>query len=307
MTRRQAARLGGALVLALMGGAALAIANTAGITWFGDADWYAAGLPALLGHHALYPADYLVPHVAVRPPQFNQPPAAVLVAPLAALGRVPWGLLMAGALLAGLCLIWPRLREPWGWVLAGALIAWIPVPDAVVWANLNSLVFLLLVIAVRWPRHAGWAIGAAAALRLAPITLVGWLIGRRDWRNVGIALAVAALLTLQAMLLTSPSALWDFMLVRATEAPQVRFGDFGLALLGIPPIVGYAAAAVLTVVAAWRGSLTVAIAALLVGVPDLHAHYWILLLVPLLRMGAPAYALERSVMRRLRPAWRSAT
>jgi Glycosyltransferase family 87 len=290
-----------------MGGAALAIANTAGITWFGDADWYAAGLPALTGHHALYPADYLVPHVAVRPPQFNQPPAAVLVAPLAALGRLPWGILMASAFLVGLCLIWPRVREPWGWVLAGALIAWIPVTDAVVWANLNSVVFLLLVIAVRWPRHAGWAIGAATALRLAPVTLVGWLVGRRDWRNVGIAVAVAGLLTLQAMLLTSPSALWDFVIVRVTEAPSHDFGAFSLALIGMPPIVGYAAAGALTLVAAWRGSLTVAVAALLIGVPDMHAHYWILLLVPLLRMGDPAYALERPFLRRLRPAWLGAT
>ncbi len=294
---RAAARLAAAIALVALGATTLLVAAQVQPIWFGDADWYAAGVRAIGGGQPLYPAAYLQPHVAVRPPAFNQPPAAVLLAPLAALGRVPWGALMAVALLAGIALAWPRLPGVWGWVLAGAVMIWIPVPDAVIWATLNSVVLLLLAVAVRWPRQAGWAIGAAAALRLAPVFLFAWLIGRRDWRGVLTAAGVAIGLTLLAAALTSPSVLWDFVVVRWFEAPQPHFGEFSLATLGLPPAVGYVVAAGLAILAMRRASLSLSILAALVAVPDLHYHYWILLLVPLLRLGEHPYAVDGETLR----------
>jgi hypothetical protein len=275
--------------LVLLAATALAVGDMVHPIWFGDTDWYATGLPALGGAQSLYPADYLVPHVAARPPQFNLPPAVVLLSPIAALGRVWWGALMLAALLAGLVLLWPRLREPWGFALAGALIIWIPVPDAAIWANLNSLVFLLVVIAARWPRQAGWAVGAATALKLSPVFLFAWLLGRRDWRGLLIGVSIALGLTLIAALVTQPAALWDFVLVRWYEQPTTTFGGLSLASVGMPAWVGYTLALALAVAAARRSSLTLAIAASLVAVPTLHAHYWLLALVPLLRIGRPPY------------------
>lgn len=305
-----AGRVAGLIALGALAITTFVVAAQTNPIWFGDADWYAAGLPALGGSQPLYPAAYLGPHVAVRPPGFNQPPAAVFVAPLASLGHLPWGALMLAALLAGLAISWPRLRGVWGWVLAGAILVWIPVPDLVIWANLNSVVLLLLAIAVRWPRQAGWAIGVASALRLAPVFLFAWLIGRRDWREVLTGVLVAIGLTLAAAVVTSPAVLWDFVLVRWFEEPRLQFGAYSLVNLGLPPLVGYVLAVLIAVLAAWRGSLTLAVLASLVAVPELHYHYCVLLLVPLLRIGGHPYAIDgrrmRNVAHRLRLASRPA-
>jgi hypothetical protein len=304
---RFAARLVAVIGLALLAATTLFVANLVHPIWFGDADWYATAVSALGGGHALYPADYLAPHMAVRPPQFNQPPAVALLSPLAALGRGWWGATMLLALVAGLTLLWPRLREPWGFALAGALIIWIPVPDAVIWANLNSVVFLLVVIAARWPRQAGWAIGLATALRLFPLFLFAWLVGRRDWRGLLVGLAVAVGLTLAAALVTQPSAIWDFILVRWYEQPTSTFGGLSIASTGLPAWVGYLVALGLAAIAAWRGSLAVAILASLAAVPTLHAHYWILVLAPLLRIGSHPYAVRAPGLRGRAPAARTMT
>jgi Glycosyltransferase family 87 len=289
---RTALRVGWIFGLALLAATVLIVTALTHPIWFGDADWYATGLPALGGHQPLYPADYLVPHQAVRPPQFNLPPAVVLISPLAGLGRVPWGALMAVALVAGLALLWPRLPEPWGLVLAAALIVLPPVVEAFVVANLNSLVFLLVVVAARWPRRAGWAIGVATALKLTPVFLFAWLIGRRDWRGVAFGAGVAVSLTVIAAVLTQPAALWDFVLVRWYEQPTNTLGNLSLASFGLPVWVGYGLALVLAIAAARRGSLALAIAASLMAVPTLHLHYWLLALVPLLQIGRWPYAVE---------------
>jgi len=188
---------------------------------------------------------------------------------------------------AGLALVWPRLRPPWDLVMGGAIVTSLPVISAVVFANVNSLILLLLAMAVRWPRAAGLALGVATALKVAPVFAFAWLIGRRDWSGVAMGLAVAAGLTLGAALLIDPNAVVDFIVVRWNELPRPGPLATGLTTFGLPATVGYLLAATLAVLAATRASLLLAVLACLAAVPVLHAHYWTWLLVPILARGTP--------------------
>lgn len=248
--------------------------------WFGDADWYATSMPALRGDGPLYPPEWLGPHIAARPPQFNLPPATALFGPAAALGRLPWGLLMLAALVAALVILWPRLSGRWGLLLACAVLGFWPVIAAAAWANVNSLVFLLFAVAYRWPRQAGWALGAAAAVKAAPIFALAVLIGRRQWRQLGVALGVGAGLTAVAALLTDLRAPWHFLLVQMHEShPE---GEWRWSVSDVlPEPWTIVAALLLGGLAVWRGgSWWLAITACLVAVPTLHHHYLIWILVP---------------------------
>jgi hypothetical protein len=297
-------RLVGIGLLALALAVALWVSSVLQPDWFGDADWYASALPAVQGNAPLYDPIMLAPHVAVRPVHFNLPPAVALLAPIAAMGRLPWGLLMLSCLLIGLALVWPRLRHPWDLVAAGAVVVSVPFQSAVIFANVNSLVVLLLAVAVRWPRTAGTAIGIATALKVAPVFAFAWLIGRRDWNGLATGVAVAAGLTVGAALLIDPAALVNFWIVRWNEMPRLLPLAPSLNSLGLPPVVGYVAAAGIAAVAAYRASLLLAVLACLVAVPQLHAHYWVWLLVPILARGRPV--LEDAVERMRELDWAGA-
>ena len=232
-----ASRVIGIGALGAVAAAALWLAWVAVPEWFGDADWYAAALPAVQGDAPLYDPLTLVPHVAARPVHFNLPPAMALLSPIAGMGRLPWGLLMLACLLAGLALVWPRLRQPWDLLMAGVVVTSLPFLSAVVFANVNSLIVLLLAVGVRWPRVAGTALGIAAALKVAPIFAFAWLIARRDWRGVLTGLAVAAGLTVGAALVVDPNALVDFVVVRLNELPRPGPLATGLTSFGVPALV----------------------------------------------------------------------
>lgn len=288
--RPRANPIGRAVAIAAVAVVAVAALWATGLvvrTWFGDADWYAAALPAVQGHAPLYDAAVLQPHVAVRPVHFNLPPATALLAPIAAFGHVPWGILMGACLVIGLALVWPRLSHPWDIGLAAAVVTSIPFLSAVIFANVNSLVLLLLAVAVRWPRVAGTAIGIATALKVAPIFAFAWLLGRRDWRGVLIGLAVAVGLTLGAAIVVDPNAIVDFFIVRWNEIPDPEPLAFSVTMLGLPVVAGYLLAVVLAGVAVVRRSLLWAVLACLAAVPQLHVHYWMWLLVPIFAAGTP--------------------
>ena len=249
---------------------------------FGDADWYASGLPALTGSDPLYPEEWLGPHLAVRPPRFNLPPAVVWLSPLASLGRWPWGLLMAACLAAGLHLLKPRLQPRAAILLALGLTAFWPVLWQLTWANVNALVFLLLAIAWRWRKRSGWALGAAAAVKAAPIFALAVLIGRRDWRQLKVAVLVGLGLTLSAALVAGPEVVWQFVQVQLHEThPDGRFVWSVSDVL--PEAAGWALGCALAAVAiVRRGSWTFAVLACIVVVPTLFLHYWVWMLVPAL-------------------------
>ncbi len=265
--------------------------RVSGAILYGDADWYASALPRLLADVPLYDPAKLIPHVAERPPFWNQAPATALfsLVMLAPGGGLLWGLLMTTGVLVGLALTWPRVG-PGGVVLLGpVLLIWPPVIEALAWANINGLVFGLLAIAWRFPRAAGWAVGLAAAAKLVPILAIAWLAGRKDWRSVAVALGVFVATTAVVIAWKGPQTLPDFISLRLNEIPSLGIGaGIGLTTLtGIPQSIGYVAAAVLTVLAYRYASLSLAIIAMLLSVTELHMHYLIWLLIPILGIWIP--------------------
>jgi hypothetical protein len=174
-------------------------------------------------------------------------------------------------------------------LLLPVLVVWLPVPSAMAWANINALVFGLLALAWRFPRAAGWAIGVAAAAKLVPVLGVAWLIGRRDWRNAGIAIGVLFAGTLVVVLWKGPATIGDFVSLRLNELtpPGARPRWNPVELLNLPDWVAYASAGLLSLLAIRFGSLSLSIVAMLVAVPALHAHYLTWLLVPILGIWVP--------------------
>lgn len=287
--------------LALCGLAAVAILNAivGHPKLLGDADWYATALPALVGDGPLYDPARLGPHPVERPPFWNQPPSLAPFTLLLLLPAWVWGALMAGAFLAGLVVIWPRVGLGGTLILLPLLLLWEPVQSALLWGNINAAVFGLLAVALRFPRSAGWAIGLAAAIKLAPILGVAWLLGKRDWRGAGIALGVLMAFTLIVVVWKGATTMTDFIALRLHEYEPGHDPKISLTTLGLSPMVGYLAGLLLAVVAARTASFSLAVAAMLVSVPFPHSHYWPWLLVPLLGVWLP-WALGGKAARRRR-------
>jgi hypothetical protein len=255
---------------------------------FSDANYYASALPALTGDAPLYSAASMQAHVLPPPPFWDQAPSTAIFSVVLLLpGRdVLWGLLLVACVLAGILILMPPLGG--GVVLYAPLMAALPpVIEGMAWGNLNALVFLLLAIAWRWPRYAGWAIGFAAAAKVMPILMVAWLIGRRDWRGVIVALAIPAAFTTLTVLLTSPSVLVDFVVVRLHQQMGPDEVRFGLSDFGVPQIVVWLVAISLAGMAAWKASFSLGVVATMLIAPGLHLHYWLYALVPVLGIWVP--------------------
>ena len=255
---------------------------------FSDAAYYASALPALTGDAPLYSAASMQPHVLPPPPFWDQAPSTAIFSAVLLLPghKLLWGLLLVACVLAGILILTPPLGG--GVVLYAPVMAALPpVIEGMAWGNLNALVFLLLAIAWRWPRYAGWAVGIAAAAKLIPIVLVAWLIGRRDWRSVLIAVTIPVVFTVVVVLLTSPSVLVDFVTVRLHQQMNPNEFRLGLGDIGVPQPVVWLIGAAIVGLAAWKASFSLAVLAMMVLAPGLHLHYWLFALVPVLGIGVP--------------------
>ena len=265
--------------------------QVSGFVLFGDAEWYATALPRLFSDVPLYPPEKLQPHELGFPHYWNQPPTTALfsLALLLPGDRWTWGLIMVAFVLLGLGILWPRVGPGAAFLLLPILLVWLPVPSALAWANINALVFGLLAVAWRYPRAAGWAIGVAAAAKLVPILGLAWLIGKRDWRAVGIALGIFAAAIAIIVIWKGPSTLTDFVVLRLNEVtpPAARPRWNLVELLNLPDWIAYVVAAVIAVLAIVRSSISLAIIAMIVSSPAVHAHYLIWLLIPILVIWLP--------------------
>ena len=257
---------------------------------FTDVEWYQQALPALTSDAPLYDPAKLAPHQLQPPPFWNQAPSTALFASFLLLpgGKVLWGVIMAASVIGGLVLVWPRIGLLGTLLLASALVVWFPIVTALTKGNLNALIFLMLAIALRFPRAAGWTIGIATAAKLAPVLGVAWLLGRRDWRGATIALAIPILATLVVLVWKGPDTLVDFIILRANESKLDQQGRIGVvATLGVSPTVGLVLGGIVALLAWWRASFTLAVVAMLISIPVMHSHYWTWLLVPALGIGVP--------------------
>jgi hypothetical protein len=281
----------GLITVPLAVGGLLTLARVSPFIPFGDADWYATAVPAMFSDQPLYDPSKLGIHVAARPPFWNQPPSTALFALLIALpgGRGLWGFTMIAFVLLGLVVLWPQVGLGGTMLLLPVLIVWLPVPDAIAWANVNAMVFGLLALAWRFPRVAGWAIGIAAAAKLVPLLAVAWLVGKRDWRNALLAVGIFVVATLIVVIWKGPETIVDFVVVQLNErsgpALLPRWGP--VQLLQLPDWVAYASAAAVTLLAIRYASLSLAIVAMLLSVPALHLHYLTWLLIPILGIWLP--------------------
>ncbi len=257
---------------------------------FTDVEWYQKALPALTSDAPLYDPEKLAPHQLQPPPFWNQAPSTALFASFLLLpeGKLLWGVIMAASVIGGLVLVWPRIGLLGTLLLASALVVWFPIVTALTKGNLNALIFLMLAIALRFPRAAGWAIGVATAAKLAPVLGVAWLLGRRDWRGATIALVIPILATLVVLVWKGPDTLIDFVILRANESKLDQQGRIGVVTtLGVSPTVGLVLGGIVALLAWWRASFTLAVVAMLISIPVMHSHYWTWLLVPALGIGVP--------------------
>ena len=132
----------------------------------------------------------------------NDPSDLYLYAPWFAFAWIPFTLLpqlwvefaWAGVLLAAtLAAVFP-FRNSWAGIALALLLGGL-LYRTTGWGNVQALLVAMLVYAV--PTRAGpWAIGVAASLKPLALALLLVHAWRRDWRAVGIGVAVAAVLWL---------------------------------------------------------------------------------------------------------------
>jgi hypothetical protein len=262
--------------------------GVAGAIVFGDVDWYAEGLRGLLSDGPLYDPAYFTPHALERPIFWDQAPSTALFTLLLLPGDGwLWGLTMFGATVVGLVLIWPKVGAGGAVLLAPVLILWLPTTSALIWGNVNGLVFCLLAVAWRFPRAAGIAIGMAAAIKLVPILGIAWLAGKRDWRGLAWAVGIPLATTMIVLLWKGPETLSDFITLRANQWVPEQTTRWGIVDAGVPFQLALAVAGGLAILAWRRASFGLSVVAMLVSIPAMHAHYWTWLLVPFIGIWMP--------------------
>lgn len=250
---------------------------------FGDVRWYTEGLTHLISPGPLYDQSLLAPHDLDAGPFWDQAPslAPITLLLLPQFGDLIFGGLMVASVVVGLMVIWPPVGAGGTVLLALALVAWEPVTAAIVWGNVNALVFLMLALALRYPRIAGMAIGVAAAAKLTPILGVAWLAGKRDWRGVGVAVLILAVATLGVVLVKGPTTLSDFVVLRMNQGPGGGSGLTPELAIDLVVLLSLGSLAYL------RVSFSLAVLAMLVAIPVLYFHYLVWLVVPLLAIWMP--------------------
>src|SRR6266851_3244396 len=145
-----------------------------------DLDAYLSAGRDLLAGRPLYDAflHHPFPDPTLRPAYIYPPVFAVLIAPLTWLPRVvagwTWLLAMQAALALSITVVVRYLN---------------PLLADVAQGQTNLLVVALLVLGVvgilRGQSQAGAWLGVAAAIKITPLLLVGWLLFQRRWRAAG--------------------------------------------------------------------------------------------------------------------------
>lgn len=153
-----------------------------------------AGLP-------LYPPDQSVE----TPLGYPYPPLlAILFRPLALLpfeaAAAIWEIVVIASFVATVWWIGPRRRETW---LALGILA-----SPIAWCLTigQAQVLLTMFTAIGAP----WSIALAANIKLFPVLIALWWIGRREWRTLGLFVASMAGLALLQLVL-APQASLDYL------------------------------------------------------------------------------------------------
>lgn len=193
------------------------------------------------------------------------PPLALLATPL---GSVPWPVFLAAwtILLASVLVILVPGSAAFLFLLP-------PVALEIYYGNIHLLMALMVVLGFRWP--ATWAF--VLLTKVTPGVGLAWFVARRDWRSLGVAMGVTALLA-GASFLVAPD-LWRQWLEQLAS-PSVVTPTWLAAVLGplwlrvpIAAAIAYlgglagwrwpvAVATMLPVPSLWTGSLSLLVALL---------------------------------------------
>jgi alpha-1,2-mannosyltransferase len=189
---RRAARKGAPLAL-VAASAALYVVVLAS-SGHEDLDAYLAAGRTLLAGQPLYAVflHHPFPDPTLRPAYIYPPVFAVLIAPLTWLPRMvagwTWLLAMQAALGLSLMVAFRAWGPAWTarWVAAVLTFSFFPLHVDVTQGQTNLPVLALLVLGVvgilRGQHRAGVWLGVAAAIKISPLLLLGWLLFERRWR-----------------------------------------------------------------------------------------------------------------------------
>jgi len=194
------------------------------------AGYVAVGEAVLAGEHIYHATPK---GLNTWPPVFSLVcvPLALLDRPSAYLGRGVW--LLAGLLALLSCLhVITRLvhRRPLTLdpprrpglplyspeVLLPLLLAHVAVVGNFIHLQVNTMVFLLVLVALRAqargrPLAGGIALGVAGALRVMPLVFVPYLLWRRRWKPAAVALATSVVVSLLPILVFGVSQFGDYV------------------------------------------------------------------------------------------------
>jgi hypothetical protein len=273
---------------------------------FTDATTYlAAGERLNVGHdlYQLQPGDR---NVLAWPglyssPLLSPPPIAVLWRPLAA---VDWGF-TAWIAFCWVVLLGTMLYVVLKWGLPGVVLAFIlsfSIGEQLAVANFNALMPAIYILAWRYRDHvrSGALIGIAAAVKLSPVAMGGWLLGTRRWQALtGLALSLGVIFVFSGL----GAGFGSYIEYLGTLQGNASSPESISHLTGIP-MASYAVLVGGTIAAMalgrrWpKASFEVALLAAVLGTPALYASS----LVSLLALSAPflegARGLDLSLPRR---------
>ena len=154
------------------------------------------------------------------------------------LGALAW---MAGPIIGALLLIVPGS----------------PVIDEISTGNVHLLIAAALVLTLRWP--GAWAFPLLT--KVTPGVAIGYLVGARRWREMGVALAVTAAISLIS-LVTVPHLWFEWANVLAVSS-SVAVSDH-IAVIPGPMLLRAAVAGLIAIAGGWLGwRWTVPVAALI--------------------------------------------
>jgi hypothetical protein len=258
---------------------------------FTDATTYLAAGERLNAGHDLYRLTAGDRPVLTIPglysaPLLSPPPIAVLWRPLAAVdwGMAVWVVACWIALLG--TVVYVTLRAGLPGVLLALLLSF-AIGEQLAVANVNAFMPALYVLLWRYRDHApsGSLVGIAAAIKLAPVALVGWLLGSRRWKAIMFAFAGLGVMFAVGALGAGLGSYLDYLGTLSGNRPtqlsvsgQTGIGWASYAVL----VLGMIAAAVTG--GRWpRASFVLALTASVLGTPALYASG----LVSLLALAAP--------------------
>jgi Glycosyltransferase family 87 len=296
---RRGRRIVGALLLVLVLGTPLAFARAHFLVFnepgepldpFTDAYTYLAAGERLNAGHELYRLQEGDRPVLIIPDLFTQPlvsppPIAVLWRPIAAIpfGVEAWIVACWVALLGTVAYLVLRVGLPAALL---ALVLSLPIGEELAVANVVSFFPAVLVLAWRHRAHAwiGIPLGLIAAVKLAPVAVVGWLIAERRYRALaafGVTLVVLALVSVAGAGINSFS---EYLAVVPTlrPSPLSLAGQTGISWLSYAALaVGIALSASMR--SRPRLAYCVAVVTLVLGTPVIYYGG----LVVLLALAAP--------------------